>query len=1564
VATITAGLAHSMVIKVDGAAWGWGDNWFRQLADGTREQRRTPVAVSNLGTVVAIAAGAYHTVALKGDGSAWAWGFNDHGQLGDGTLIVPTTPALVSTVLTGKAVAAGFYYSLFLLDGDILLSTGFNGSGQLGDGTQVRRHVPVPVSALNFEWKVGTPTFSPAAGTYTSAQNVTVSSATALATIRYTTNGADPTEMDATVPANGIVTVGNTMTLRAKAWKSGIPDSNTDGVLYTMNFGTLPAPSISPGASTHLTSVDVTMSGFPGATIRYTTNGADPTAASSVYSAPIAIFQTSTVRARAFHSDYTTSPAAAVTYTIQAEAPTFSPAPGPYPAGTALTLASATPGATIAYTLNGSEPTATGPSISSGGTIIVGNYTLKAKALKTGIVTSATTTGVYTATGSSASAKVISDGQHSHALRADGTAWGWGYNLYGQVGDGTTSSPRLLPRSANGVTGAVNLGAGASHSLLVLSNGTVLSVGYNSNGQLGDGTSTNRSNPVTTSGATTVIDVAAGSGYSVALTSGGAVFAWGAGGYVGDGTETPRLTAVPVSGLSTGVVGISAGNYHTLAVKADGTAWGWGSNGVGNLGDGTTTTRHSPVQVSGSTDVVAVAAGGSHSLALRANGTVMAWGWNQNGQLGDGTIERKTSPIPVPGLDGVTGIAAGETHSLALKADGTVWSWGSNYNGELGHGHTYGRSLATVIPGLANIIQIAAGGSHSMALSSDLTVWMWGRNDYGQVGDGTTEHRLTPVPISGPGMNWKVPTPVLSSAGGAFGTAQSVVITCSDPDASLHYTLNGGDPTTADPAVASGGSVLVEESATLKVAGWKTGAPSSAIASATFVLKVPVPSMTPLTGHYASAQFITLASATPGASIRYTLDGSEPSSASPLYGAPFQVVGSMTVKAKAFKNGWSTSHSAAGSYWIDAGTLTVPEIHPTGSSFTAPPLVRISTSDVGVTIRVTVDGGEPTLRSPEYRFPFELALTTTIKARVFKPGFTPSAVATATFTLEMPNAAEPPALSPAGGTYATQQTVTVTGAAGATLRYTTTGIDPTDIDPIVASGATIVIDRSQVLKVRAFSSPLEPSPVRRADYVVLGSLAASDGHAVALKSNSTVWAWGNNIYGQVGAGAGSPTFILAPQQVLTGAAGISAGWQHTVAVKADGTVWAWGTNTNGQLGIGSFTQQRAPILVPGLTNVIAVAAGHSHSLALKADGTVWSWGANALGELGDGTTSPRSVPVQVIGLSGVTAISAGREFSLAIQGGGAVAGTLWAWGKNDSGQLGEGSTIARSFPVRVLGVNDALAIVAADGWALALRQDGTVWAWGVNTYGQMGTGYATTPVTTPQPLLPLSRVRMIAAGRWHAVVVDADGWLWGWGQDGSHLGGSTVNGPGASGISVPKRLHEVSMPTAVSVGTSFTHIAKLDGTVWGMGANNGAALGTGNTTAAAALVSTSGLTLATNTWLSGDPDQDTLNTWREYLLGLDPLIPDTNGDGITDGVQDETHGNQGNSDLDGDGLSNTHEILNGTDPFNTDTDGDAVSDGFDAFPTDPTRSTAPAPTPGDTTPPLITLTLPTGARIR
>lgn len=279
-----------------------------------------------------------------------------------------------------------------------------------------------------------------------------------------------------------------------------------------------------------------------------------------------------------------------------------------------------------------------------------------------------------------------------------------------------------------------------------------------------------------------------------------------------------------------------------------------------------------------------------------------------------------------------------------------------------------------------------------------------------------------------------------------------------------------------------------------------------------------------------------------------------------------------------------------------------------------------------------------------------------------------------------------------------------------------------------------------------------------------GVVAISGGglHSLSLKNDGTVWSWGRNLEGQLGDSTNTNSNVPIQLSSFTGITAVAAGGYHSLALKNDSTVWAWGTNTYGQLGNGSTIASNIPLQVNFLTGVIAIEAGLNHSLALKSDGTVWAWGRNSWGQLGDGTTIDRNVPVQVVFLSGATAIASGKEHSLALKND----STVWTWGVNSYGQLGNGTGITSSnIPVAVNSLT-AITAIATGGshHSLALRDDSTVWAWGRNNYGQLGDG-TNTNSNVPVLVSSLTGAAAITKGEQHSLALKNDGTLWAWGNN-------------------------------------------------------------------------------------------------------------------------------------------------------------------------------------------------------
>ena len=291
--------------------------------------------------------------------------------------------------------------------------------------------------------------------------------------------------------------------------------------------------------------------------------------------------------------------------------------------------------------------------------------------------------------------------------------------------------------------------------------------GDNSNGQLGQGDTTNTAVPSPVKGLAAVRKVQAGSGHAVALLSDGTAVSWGrnAFGQLGDGGMTNQLFPVPVKGLSS-IKDIVPGGGQTLFLLEDGTVWGAGAGFFGLLGPENLGLSPVPVKVAGISDVIDLVSGGGHALALRADGSVWSWGRDDYGQLGDGpdpddvpgrklmshadrSYWSRPLPAKVNGLYDIASLAAGGGHSVAVLTDGTMLSWGDNDRGQLGDGTMNHRPSPGAVAGVTDVVAAACAYHHTLALRKDGTILAFGINDRGQLGDGTTEHRPSAVPVAG-----------------------------------------------------------------------------------------------------------------------------------------------------------------------------------------------------------------------------------------------------------------------------------------------------------------------------------------------------------------------------------------------------------------------------------------------------------------------------------------------------------------------------------------------------------------------------------------------------------------------------------------------------------------------------------------------------------------------------------------------------------------------------------------------------------------------------------------------
>ena len=310
--------------------------------------------------------------------------------------------------------------------------------------------------------------------------------------------------------------------------------------------------------------------------------------------------------------------------------------------------------------------------------------------------------------------------------------------------------------------------------------------------------------------------------------------------------------------------------------------------------------------------------------------------------------------------------------------------------------------------------------------------------------------------------------------------------------------------------------------------------------------------------------------------------------------------------------------------------------------------------------------------------------------------------------------------------------------------------------------------------------------------------------------------WGFNGYGGLGDGkvVDGPSAV---DMLVTGLDSASAGGYHSLAAKA-GTVWSWGLSNLGQLGLGpAVFHTTIPTQVPGLTGVAAVSAGYAHSLVMKSDGTVWAWGWNGYGQLGDGTSVDKYQPVQVQGLSGVVAIAAGGAHSLALL----ADGSIRAWGWGGVGQLGTGAPTSSLVPVPVSGADTYTSVAAGFYHSMAVRANGSVAAWGWNSYGQVGDG-TTTDRVLPTTVAGLTGMRAVSAGLAHSLALGTDGIVRSWGL--GHLGQL-----GRPGVWSPTAAAVPGLTGVTAIGAGGYHSVALlaGGTVSSWGWNASGQMGDG-----------------------------------------------------------------------------------------------------------------------------------------
>jgi alpha-tubulin suppressor-like RCC1 family protein len=340
------------------------------------------------------------------------------------------------------------------------------------------------------------------------------------------------------------------------------------------------------------------------------------------------------------------------------------------------------------------------------------------------------------------------------------------------------------------------------------------------------------------------------------------------------------------------------------------------------------------------------------------------------------------------------------------------------------------------------------------------------------------------------------------------------------------------------------------------------------------------------------------------------------------------------------------------------------------------------------------------------------------------------------------------------------------------------------------------------------------------------TISAGGNHVLAIGNNDKIWGWGSNFLGPLGLGAASGDQLNPVPCANTSVfSKISTGGnEFSIALKPDGTLWSTGLNDYGELGIGSNVNKSSFTQIGLATNWHTFSAGGLHTLALKTDGTLWSWGGNSEGQLGNNTMVDSNLPIQIGVATNWAIVSAGGYyFSAAIK----TDGTLWTWGNDSFQQLGNGTVLSHQLEPLQIGIDTNWKTVSAGQYhTLALKTDGSLWAWGSNSYGALGDG---TTSTRPAPIQIGNTTDWdkIVAGSFASYAIKTDGTLWSWGyNDYGQLGdGTTVH------KSIPTQIGSDTNWADVSSKMGYYAIAlKTDGSAWSWGLNMAGYLGDGTRT--------------------------------------------------------------------------------------------------------------------------------------
>jgi hypothetical protein len=949
-----------------------------------------------------------------------------------------------------------------------------------------------------------TPTFSPAAGTYASAQTVTISDSTSGSTIYYTTNGTTPTTSSSVY--SSAINVSATETLEAIATASGYSQSAVGSAAYTIN-GPAATPTFSPAAGAYGPAQTVTISdATSGATIYYTTNGTTPSTSSSVYSSAITVSATETLEAIATAPLYMTSGVGSAAYTINGAVatPTFSPAAGTYSSAQTVTISDGTSGATIYYTTNGTTPTTASTTYSSAITVSA-TETLEAIATKANYSNSAVGSAAYTI--STASIHTVQD---NNGYSANGTSVAVAFGSNVTSGDvvlvavstydaETISAP--TDTQGNSFTQLVTAGTSGA-AVAAIYAATAKSTAADTVTCNISSTNNIHCHIYEVSGVTATVDKTGTSSQA--------------------GTALTVSTSASTSNANDYVFAYFADN-HTASTYTVGSGYGdtqasedtsGGDSGFSEDKVVTATGTQTATATASTTDtfvnlIVTLEASGSQPQVATPTFSPAAGAY---GPAQTVTISDSTSGSTIYyTTNGTTPTTSSSTYSSAITVSATetveaiatktgysnsaVGSAAYTINGAVAT-PTFSPAAGAYGPAQTVTISDSTSGStiyyttngttpttNSSTYSSAITV---SATETLEAIATKTSYSNSAVGSAVYTINGAAATPTFSPAAGAYGPAQTVTISDSTSGSTIYYTTNGTTPTTSSSTYSS--AITVSATETLEAIATKSGYSNSAVGSAAYTINgaAATPTFSPAAGAYGPAQSVTISDGTSGATIYYTTNGTTPTTSSSVYSSAISVSATETLEAIATKSGYSNSAVGSAAYTIN-GAVATPTFSPATGTYSSAQTVTISDSTSGSTIYYTTNGTTPTTSSSVYSSAITVSATETLEAIATKSGYSNSAVGSAAYTIN--GAAATPTFSPAAGTYSSAQTVTISDStSGSTIYYTTNGTTPTTSSTVYSSAITVSV--TETLEAIATKTGYTNSAVGSAAYTISSSSVA------------------------------------------------------------------------------------------------------------------------------------------------------------------------------------------------------------------------------------------------------------------------------------------------------------------------------------------------------------------------------------------------------------------------------------------------------------------------------------------